>query len=396
MKKVASAWVLSDATEARAARADTEVRVVEFVLFALIPVRTIEISGLPINELAALAVVVLAATRPALSRHIPLIRVWALCAATLGLLLLSGLANDVDWTRRVGHVAIWCGLIWVCATGRVSLRSAARGLGAGLLSVIGLYQTGIGGDTYDGRLTGFLGDPNAGALFIVTLGALVVGFADDRRRVRLVLAAPLIAGLVLTYSRTGLLALAFAIVWWLVGRRLGALGGAAVVALLVWAVDNIPDDLLLFGPFSNRSGSDALRDRIIAQEKSLLDRAPWFGNGPGTAKVALGEQEFFFHNSYLAVRQEGGWLLLVLLLSLMALAFMALAARAREGDVPAVAAQAALIATLAMGVTLGEVLLELPTALAIGFALARASALPSPEDQTIAVNIAKTPRAAPG
>jgi hypothetical protein len=265
-----------------------------------------------------------------------------------------------------------------------------------LVSVIALYQVGIGGDTYPGRLTGFLADPNAGAFFLVTLGALVVGFADDRRRVRLFLAAPLIAGLVVTYSRTGLLALAFALGWWLLGRRLGAVGGALVAGLLVWAVDNIPDDLLLFGPFSNRSGSDALRNRIIAQEQSLLDRAPWFGNGPGTAKVALGEQEFFFHNSYLAVRQEGGWLLLILLLSLMALAFMALAARAREGDVPAVAAQAALIATLAMGVTLGEVLLELPTALAIGFALARASALPSPEDQTIAVNIAKTPRATPG
>ncbi|MCW2835758.1 MAG: O-antigen ligase, partial [Nocardioides sp.] len=103
----------------------------------------------------------------------------------------------------------------------------------------------------------------------------------------------------------------------------------------------------------------------------------------------------FFHNSYLAVRQEGGWPLLVLLLALMAIAFMALSSRSRAGDVPAVAAQAALIATLAMGVTLGEVLLELPTALAIGFALARASARTSLDEPSVVVNIVKTPRSDP-
>lgn len=394
MRKIASAWVLPDAAEVRAARADSEVRIVEFLLFALVPLRSLAVAGLPLNELAALTVIVLAALRPATGQRRLSQPVAWLCIGTLGLLLLSGVANDVDWTRRVGHAAIWCGLVWVCATGRVSLRSAALGLAAGLLSVIGLYQIGIGGDAYPGRLTGFLGDPNAGAFFIVSLGALAVGFADERRRVRLLIAVPLIAGLVLTYSRTGLLALAFALAWWVLGRRLGRVGGLAAVGLLVWVVDNIPDDLVVFGPFSNRSGSDALRERIIAQEQTLLAQAPWFGNGPGTAKVTLAENEFFFHNSYLAVRQEGGWLLLILVLALVAVAFMALGPRARAGDVRAVAGQAALIATLAMGVTLGEVLLELPTAIAIGFALARASALTSSGDQSVVVNIVKTPRSA--
>lgn len=379
MSRIKSPWVLPDAAEERATEADAEIRIFDFALFALIPLRSLSLAGLPLNELASLAVLALAVLRPASGARGQHSRVVWLCGALVGLLLLSGLANEVDWTRRVGHASIWCGLIWACSTGRVSLRSAACGLAVGLVGAVGLFQVGIGGDTYAGRLTGLLADPNAAAFFIVTLGALAVGFADERRTVRLLLAAPLIAGLVLTYSRTGLLALAFALVWWLVGRRLGALGGVAVVGGLVWVVGNIPDQLVNFGPFSNRSGSDALRERIIAREQDLLAQAPWFGNGPGTAKVNVAGDEFFFHNSYLAVRQEGGWLLLALILALMAIAFIALSRQSRAGDLRAVAAQAALIGTLAMAVTLGEVLLELPTAIAIGFALGHAASRTPPD-----------------
>ena len=373
MKPVDTPWNLPDTrAEARAEKAraaDDEVRVSDFLLFAALPLRVVSVAGLPVNELAMLAVVGLAVLRkPDGGRPLrPLVVL--LGVAMVAFLLLSGLANGVDWTRRVGHVAIWVGLVWAIGTGRVSLRSAALGAATGLVGVIGLYQVGIGGDAYVGRLTGYLGDPNAGAYFILVLGVLAVGFATRRGRLRLLLAAPLVAGLVLTYSRTGLLALAFALLWWVVGRRLGALGGAATVAVLVWVTDNVPEDLKVFGPFSNRSGSDALRERIVTREYELLAAAPWYGNGPGTAQVTLGDDTFFFHNSYLAARQEGGWLLLALVLAVVALGFLAASARSRRGDVPAVAAQTALIGAVVMSVTLGEVLLELPTAIALGFAL---------------------------
>jgi hypothetical protein len=161
-------------------------------------------------------------------------------------------------------------------------------------------------------------------------------------------------------------------VWLVAGRRLGAAGGAAVAAALVWLVDNIPEDLVLFGPFSNRSGSDALRERIIAQERVELAAAPWYGNGPGTARVDVRGLEFFFHNSYLAVRQEGGWIALLLVLGLMAFAFLRVSRQSRAGDLAAAGAQAALIGTAVMAITLGEVLLDTPMAIAVGFALGQA------------------------
>jgi hypothetical protein len=378
MARIDTPWNLPDRTIAHADQADREVRATDFLLMAVLPLRTVEVSGIPVNELAMAALVGLCVVRPARGGARLHGLVVLVLGALLALLIYSGVSNDVEWTRRLGHVAVLAGLVWAFGTGRVSLRSAALGLAAGLVGVIGLALAGIGGDTYPGRLTGYLGDPNAGAFFIAVLGALAVLFSDDRWKVRLALAVPLLAGLVLTFSRTGLVAGAFAIFWVLAGRRLGAAGGAAVSAVLVWLVDNIPDDLVLYGPFSNRSGSDALRERIIAQERVELAAAPWYGNGPGTARVDVRGLEFFFHNSYLAVRQEGGWIALLLVLGLMAFAFLRLSRHSRAGDLAAAGAQAALIGTAVMAITLGEVLLDTPMAIAVGFALGRALR-PAPE-----------------
>lgn len=372
MARIDTPWNLPDRTIAHADQADREVRATDFLLMAVLPLRTVEVSGFPVNELAMAALVVLCVVRPARGGARLHGLVVLVLGALLALLIYSGVSNDVEWTRRLGHVAVLAGLVWAFGTGRVSLRSAALGLAAGLVGVIGLALAGVGGDTYPGRLTGYLGDPNAGAFFIAVLGVLAVLFSDDRWKVRLALAVPLLAGLVLTFSRTGLVAGAFAIFWVLAGRRLGAAGGAAVSAVLLWLVDNIPDDLVLSGPFSNRSGSDALRERIIAQERVELAAAPWYGNGPGTARVDVRGLEFFFHNSYLAVRQEGGWIALLLVLGLMAFAFLRLSRHSRAGDLAAAGAQAALIGTAVMAITLGEVLLDTPMAIAVGFALGRA------------------------
>ena len=67
-----------------------------------------------------------------------------------------------------------------------------------------------------------------------------------------------------------------------------------------------------------------MRLRIIDAEKTRIAEAPLWGNGPGTSSVDLGGQTFFFHSSYYGVLNEGGWLLLVVVLAVAAGVFVAL------------------------------------------------------------------------
>ncbi|MFC7361116.1 O-antigen ligase family protein [Nocardioides astragali] len=369
MSRIDSPWNLADRTIERADQADREIRMSDFMLMGVLPLRSIAVAGIPVNELAMVALVGLCLFRPARGgARLPWVVV-LLLGTLLALLVYSGQANDVEWTRRVGHVAVLAGLVWAGGTGRLSTRSVGAGLATGLIVVMGLAVAGLGSSNYPGRLTGYLADPNAGAYFIAVLGTLAIFFCDERAKVRLVVAVPVAAGLTLSYSRTGLMAGVFVIIWLVVGRRLGVVGGAALAAGLVWVVNNIPEDLTTVGPFSDRSGSDALRARIIRQEQVELASAPWYGHGPGTATVDVRGLEFFFHNSYLATRQEGGWVALILVLGLMVFAFVQLTPLARKGDLRAAGAQAAIVGVAVMAITLGEALLDTPMAVAVAMAL---------------------------
>lgn len=367
-------WTLPDKTIERADEADREIRMSDFALLALLPVRSIAVAGFPLNELAIVALVVLCLFRsPRGGARLPAPVVLTV-GGLLAVLTYSGLENealsiDVDWTRRVGHVAIMAGLIWAGGTGRLSLRSAGAGLATGFVVTIVLAMLKVGGDFYPGRLTGYLADPNAGAYFIAVVGIIAIFFCDDRLKVRVVVGIPIITGLVLVYSRTGLLAAAFAIVWLALGRRLGQVAGAILALGLIWIVNNIPQSLTTVGPFSDRSGSDKLRLRIIAQEQVELAGAPWYGNGPGSATVDIRNLTFYFHNSYLATRQEGGWVALVLILLLLGYCFVVLSRQSQRGDLKAAACQAAIIGTAVMAITLGEVLLDTPVSVVVAFAL---------------------------
>ena len=136
---------------------------------------------------------------------------------------------------------------------------------------------------------------------------------------------------------------------------------------MIYAIAHFPENLKSIGPFADRTGSDALRARIVAAGGDPdHGRTPGIGNGPGTSKVDVLGESFFFHNSYIALQNEGGRIALALLL-LAGLA--ALIGLVRLGDrLRNVWYEAAIIAVAVCAINLGEVLLELPTALALGMA----------------------------
>ena len=343
-------------------------RIADFLLFALLPMAELQARGLPISELAMGLAVGLALLRPARVR--PNAR-WllVLLVALYGLMLMSSQLNEgLDVARRLLHLALYVGVAIVASQGRFHVRALSRGLAVGLVVSASAYYVGYG-TGYEGRLAGLMADPNAAGYMLTTLGCIALaGMQTSRFRVPLALV--LLGFVWLTYSRTSLLAVALILVWLLIGRRLAGLFGSLLLVGMIWAITNIPTSLQTVGPFSDRSGSDALRRRIVALEQIQIANAPWYGHGPGTSKVDVQGDLFFFHNSYLALQNEGGRPAQVLLLTAGAITLFALIRLAPGLRNPWY--EAAIIAVAVCSVNLGEVLLELPAALALGLGSAYA------------------------
>ena len=349
-------------------RRQRETKPVDFVAFFAMgfPVLVLPGIGLPVNEVAPLMVCLLAANRVSTSRErIPFWFSGGL-VAVLTMLAVTSYLHDLTPSRRLLHVLLYLVLATLLASGRIHIPSAARGLAVGLCTSITMSIAGFGPDNYAGRLTGYLGDPNAGGYVVAVLGLVALGLGP-RGRLRWLLILLALAAVVLTYSRTTLLAVAFAVVWLLIGRRVSVWAGALLVGAMVYVVAHIPPQLTLFGPFSDRGGSDLLRQRIIAQEHVDISHSPIIGNGAGTATVNLQGDVFFYHSSYLALQAEGGVVCLVLLVGVIVLTFLSIARMPR--DMRNGWLEASLIALMVCAVNVGEILLELPSAIAIGMAM---------------------------
>ncbi len=326
--------------------------------------------GLPLSEVGGALLAGLAL----LNRPAARAPVWlpVLLAGVVSMLTVATLLSGAPTgPRRLAHVLVYALLAYGLATGRLHVLSAVRGLAVGLVAATTLSLLGVAANPgYEGRLTGLYSDPNVAGFYQVVLGTAAVTFLGSRAR-KVGLVALLLAGIYGTLSRTSLLAVLFAAFWLGLGRRIGRIGAVVVVIGLVYLVENLPDEIRLFGPFAQREGSDALRERIIAEENATLLTTPWYGNGGGTSRVLVDGQQFFFHNSYLGARNEGGWPLLIMVVLLIGLAFAGLfrAGSRRHPRTPWL--QVSLIATLVCALSLGEVLLDLPTAVAIGIAVAQ-------------------------
>ena len=208
-----------DRTIERAAEADREIRITDFVLMAILVLRSENVGPVPLNELTMAALVGLCLLRPArggarlpaAGRHAPRRAAGAARLLGHGQPTSTGPAGSATWPS------------WLASSGQAApaaSRCARRASASRPDSSRSAWQLAASAATPPRSSHRLPADPNAGAYFIVVLGILAIFFCDDRWKVRS-RRGPDSAGLVLSYSRTGLLAGAFAVVWVLVGRRLG-------------------------------------------------------------------------------------------------------------------------------------------------------------------------------
>jgi O-antigen ligase len=345
--------------------------------FATVPMTSLMIPGvkLPLNEVMLTSALLLAVSQnPGNLRRLPIFaKVTA--AALLGMMIISAaIASgfDLPTTKRLGHMALFCGLYLAIAAGLFPLRSIQKGLlvGVSLASVTGIIYlvAGIAPNGYDGRLTGlFFADPNPAALMILALGMVSIEIVPAGGR-RISVIALLFVPFLLTQSRGALIGLGFCVAWWFLGRRLRPGAGLSLLGITVVIVSVLKETVQNIGVFSSRSGSDVLRGQILSKSFESARTNFWFGDGPGFNVLSVFSQyDYFFHNSYLAVISEGGIVSAIAIITLLIMTLIRMIALPSTLRNPWF--EMAIISILVIAFHLGEVLLDLPAAIVVGFCL---------------------------
>ncbi|MCH6469394.1 O-antigen ligase family protein [Sinomonas terrae] len=342
--------------------------------------------GIPVDSVAtALAVLIGLGSRPngvSLPRWMPALAV----AGALWIALVS-IALGAPDIRRLSHLAIDAIAIIVVAAGRLDRAALGRGLAFGMVLGVAWGTATFKESGYANRLTGIFGDPNTAGLIIIVCAGLA--FPTLRKGwSKLVVVGSAVTGVVLTDSRTTLLAACSMIVWLLLSRlRVHPWFALGLLAVAVLWVSNATHEGLGADAFAGRAGSDALRARI--DEAALADVAtsPWFGHGAGTARTLVDGLTFFYHSSYLSVRTEGGWIAFAFVVGLLVATFATLV---KLGSRRIPLYEATLIGIAVCAINLGEVLMTVSSAAAVGVSMQyaaitqfpRAGSAASPSEET--------------
>lgn len=347
-------------------------------LSAVLPLRP-TVSGIPFSTVAAALLVLVALSWPSMDSPVrPKLLGAAMAGLVVWLVVSSALFSDLEM-RRTGNLLILLGLGWVLAQGRLHVPSVIAGLGLGLL--LGVAHAVLTRDTsgYEGRITGYLGDPNGAGFVIITIGCVLLAARSDRGlRVWPVWLA-MGGAVVLTVSRTSLFAFAAATVWAVLAPRLSRVATLVAVAL-AWPVYQLLIGVARDGGFfAERAGSDHLRQRLAIVERTMVEDAGWTGLGLGSAHAEVDGAPLWFHNSYRALQTEGGVpaaALLVVVLAALVWGLHRVPREARNGWY-----EGAILAGLVCSLNIGFSLTSVSMAVALGLYLHhwRVSVPPPPE-----------------
>ncbi|WP_058235186.1 O-antigen ligase family protein [Devriesea agamarum] len=237
----------------------------------------------------------------------PVIFALALCFVVAVSITTDHSALASDWGRRALRIGALLLFAFLAAEGRMDLRSLLKGLFVGLIANTVLFYVGVAPDEYGGYLTGYLQDKNKAGLLYSCGGLLLLLLAKSRWQITGVVVF-LAATTWLTGSRTSLTGLLVAFVWMLLVTRWSKWPRIVAAVVIMLVVDFVEQNFARVGEFASRLGSDELRGRIDAAASLKTAASPLQGRGLGEAYVIIDDNKWFYHNSYLSLLVEGGWI----------------------------------------------------------------------------------------
>lgn len=330
--------------------------------------------GIPVSELAAAALVGLAFFRSPTQVIGSVSWLAPLALLLMSYLILGSMHNEADWVRRAVHLAIMCGVLWALTTGRVDIELALKGIAFALILNALLFYAGLAPDKYAGYLTGYLGDKNVAGLYYTIFPLLIMATLKKKNHLILCIAIGGVA-IFLTGSRTSMAAYAAALFWIVLSRKLGKWARGALLVGLILTLQYLEDNFARAWIFSDRDGTDALRDRIGEAASEKTEAAPWYGLGLGEARVSEEDGNWLFHDSYLALLVEGGVVMLILVVGIYAwFGFQPFTRQKRS--LRNLSLEAATIALLFCATKLGDVFLTQPGFILIACGMITSASIP--------------------
>lgn len=325
-----------------------------------------------VGNLALAGLLALASLRrpgPQARRLVPVVVAVVALLGYLAVVSLAGADESLSgWERRWLRLGAVLAAVLALAGGRLHLPSVVRGAAAGLVVNALAFYGGVAPARYGDYLSGFLLDKNVTGFACAVVGVLAMGLAPSQLW-RATLVAGFGAMVWATGSRTAIAAFAIGVVWFYARPRLGVLPRLTLAAAAWAGLRFVAKDYAQVGEFASRAGSDWFRARIDALSQAKLDAAPARGLGLGEAYVTMDGATWFFHNSYLTLLVEGGWVFLGAMLILHVWFGIRPFAPGRPPSAFAAAGEAANIVVLVCAQRLGEVFGTTPAALALAAGL---------------------------
>lgn len=298
-------------------------------------------------------------------------------AAVLAWVIGVSVKQGQPWMQRSFR---WGLLVMFClclAEGRILWRSFLAGYTFSLVVInIPANFTPLRSDKYEGFLTGLIGDKNVAGLTYAVVGVLFLALVRGiwtRIAVCVLFAVAVYA----TGSRTSMMAFVAGCLWVVVRNHMGRILRLVCAALGCWAIRYIGRKYSEIGDFSDRAGTDWFRSMIDTATHAKIAASPWFGSGLNTAWVNVyAGRRIWFHDSYAALRIEGGVPLLVAVVGLFLLVLWGLPDRRRRVADEVRICEGAVIAVLVCAWKLGEVFFSTPSFIVIGTTMAARYGVP--------------------